>query len=86
MPDWISIPGLLVAEVSETLELEKMGLIVPFEDVLRAQGDSLADFLAPLSREFCEPPFVRSTPVVLYNLEQLRAAGLDRSLKLNPGR
>jgi sn-glycerol 3-phosphate transport system substrate-binding protein len=82
--------GLFVAEVSETLELEKMGLIVPFEDVLQAQGDNLADFLAPLSREFlgnsycnnrkfCGPPFVRSTPVVLYNLEQLRAAGLDRS-------
>jgi len=80
--------GLFVAEVSETLELEKLGLIVPFEDVLQAHGGSLGEFLAPLSREFlgnsyclskkfCGPPFLRSTPVALYNLDQLRSAGID---------
>lgn len=80
--------GLFVAEVSETLELEKLGMIVPFEDVLQAHGVALSDFLAPLSREFlgnsycmnkkfCGPPFVRSTPVALYNLEQLKTAGID---------
>lgn len=79
--------GLFVAEVSETLELEKLGLIVPFEDVLQ---DRLHEFLAPLSREFlgnsyclnkkfCGPPFVRSTPVALYNLDQLRSVGMDRT-------
>jgi len=80
--------GLFVAEVSETLELEKRGLIVPFEDALQARGDNLNEFLAPLSREFlgnsycntkkfCGPPFVRSTPVALYNLDQLQRAGVD---------
>lgn len=79
--------GLFVAEVSETLELEKLGLIAPFEDVLHAHGGSLDEFLAPLSREFlgnsfcsnkkfCGPPLVRSTPVALYNLDQLQAAGV----------
>lgn len=80
--------GLFVAEVSETLELEKLGLIKPFEDVLQAQGGNLNEFLAPLSREFlgnsyciskkfCGAPFVRSTPVALYNLDQLRSAQGD---------
>lgn len=80
--------GLFVAEVSETLELEKLRLIVPFEDVLHAHGGNLNEFLAPLSREFlgnsyciskkfCAPPFVRSTPVALYNIDQLRSAGID---------
>lgn len=80
--------GLFVAEVSETLELEKLGLIVPFEDVLQARGGSLDEFLAPLSREFlgnsycvskkfCGPPFVRSTPVALYNLDQLKSVRVD---------
>lgn len=80
--------GLFVAEVSETLELEKLGLIVPFEDVLEAHGGTLNEFLAPLSREFlgnsycinkkfCGPPFVRSTPVALYNLDRLKSAGID---------
>lgn len=80
--------GLFVAEVSETLELEKLGLIAPFEDVLQAHGIALNDFLAPLSREFlgnsycvnkkfCGPPFLRSTPVALYNLDRLKAVGID---------
>ncbi|HEY0586662.1 MAG TPA: extracellular solute-binding protein [Pseudoduganella sp.] len=80
--------GVFVAEVSETLELEKLGLIVPFEDVLHAHGGSMEDFLAPLSREFlgnsycsnkkfCGPPFIRSTPVALYNLDHLRAVTVD---------
>jgi ABC-type glycerol-3-phosphate transport system substrate-binding protein len=80
--------GLFVAEVSETLELENLGLIVPFEDVLQAHGGNLGEFLAPLSREFlgnsyclskkfCGPPFLRSMPVALYNLDQLRLAGID---------
>ena len=80
--------GLFVAELSETLELEKLGLIVPFEDVLQAHGGYLDEFLAPLSREFlgnsycsnkkfCGPPFMRSTPVALYNLDQLQAVGVD---------
>jgi ABC-type glycerol-3-phosphate transport system substrate-binding protein len=80
--------GLFVAEVSETLELENMGLIVPFEDVLQAHGGNLSEFLAPLTREFlgnsyclskkfCGPPFLRSMPVALYNLDQLRSAGID---------
>ncbi|WP_296002317.1 extracellular solute-binding protein [Rugamonas sp.] len=80
--------AVFVAEVSETLELEQMGLIEPFGEALARYGNEKA-FLAPFLPEFlgnsycrggklCGPPFVRSTPVVLYNLEKLRDAGLGQ--------
>ena len=79
---------VFVAEVSETLELDRLGLIARFGDVLARYGNEQA-FTAPLIPEFlgnsycrngqlCAPPFVRSTPAVLYNLEQLRAVGLGQ--------
>lgn len=77
---------VFVAEVSETLELEKLELIEPFEELL-AQFGNLKTFLAPLTPEFlgnsycrngkfCAPPFVRSTPVALYNLDRLKPVGV----------
>lgn len=77
---------VFVAEVSETLELEKLGLITPFEDAIQASKTFVAqlqpEFLGNSycsDRKFCGPPFVRSTPVALYNLDHLRAAGLPTS-------
>ena len=78
--------GVFVAEVSETLELERLGLITPFEQVSKRYGAGLKDFLAPLTVEFlgnsycadhqfCAPPFVRSMPVALYNLDKLEEVG-----------
>lgn len=80
--------AVFVAEVSETLELDRLGLIAPLGDLLAKYGNEKA-FIAPLMPEFlgnsycrngkfCGPPFMRSTPVVLYNLEKLRAIGVDQ--------
>lgn len=81
--------AVFVAEVSETLELDRLGLIAPLGDLLARYGNEKA-FIAPLMPEFlgnsycrngkfCAPPFTRSTPVVLYNLEKLRAVGIDQN-------
>lgn len=87
--------GLFVAEVSQTLELEKLGLIQPFDAVLAEQGINANDFLMPISRQYmessycasgklCGPPFFRSMPVAFYNLDQLKSAGIPISdLPLN---
>lgn len=80
--------GLFVAEVSETKELEQLGLILAFEDVLVEQGIGLKEFLQPISveflgssycanKKFCGAPFFRSMLVVFYNLDQLKAAGIS---------
>jgi len=80
--------AVFVAEVSETLELDRLGLIAPVGDLLARYGNEKS-FIAPLMPEFlgnsycrngkfCAPPFMRSTPVVLYNLEKLRAVGLGQ--------
>ena len=80
--------GLFVAEVSETLELEQLGLIQPFEDVLAEQGIGLKEFLQPISveflgssycanKKFCGAPFFRSMLIAIYNLDQLKAAGIS---------
>lgn len=80
--------AVFVAEVSETLELDRLGLIAPLGDLLAKYGNEKA-FIAPLMPEFlgnsycrngkfCGPPFMRSTPVVLYNLETLRTVGLGQ--------
>src|SRR5262249_37034289 len=77
---------VFVAEVSETLELEKLGLIAPIEDLLD-RFDNSKGFIAQLQPEFlgnsycsdkkfCGPPCVRSTPVALYNVDHLRQPGL----------
>ncbi|MES2047570.1 MAG: extracellular solute-binding protein [Pseudomonadota bacterium] len=79
--------GLFVAEVSETWELEQLGLIQPFEDVLAEQGIELKEFLKPISveflgssycanKKFCGAPFFRSMLIAIYNLDQLKAAGI----------
>lgn len=79
--------GIFVAEVSETWELERLGLIQAFEDVLAEQGVGLKEFLQPISveflgssyctnKKFCGAPFFRSMLIALYNLDQLKAAGI----------
>jgi sn-glycerol 3-phosphate transport system substrate-binding protein len=81
--------GVFVAEVSETLELEKLGLITPFQDALEQHGVALKNFIAPISPEFlgnsycankkfCGPPFLRSIPVALYNLDRLKQIGISK--------
>jgi len=81
--------GVFVAEASETLELEQRGAITPLEDLLTAEPGGLKGFLAPFipeflgnsvcgSKKFCSPPFIRSTPVVYYNLDQLNEVGIDK--------
>jgi sn-glycerol 3-phosphate transport system substrate-binding protein len=81
--------GVFVAEASETLELEQRGLITPLEDLLTGEPGGLAGFLAPFvpeflgnslcaSKKFCSPPFIRSTPVVYYNLDQLKEVGVSK--------
>ena len=81
--------GVFVAEASETLELEQRRVITPLEDLLTAEPGGLKGFLAPFipeflgnslcaSNKFCSPPFIRSTPVVYYNLDQLKAVGIDK--------
>ena len=80
--------GLFVADVSETKELEQLGLIQSFEDVLAEQGVGLKEFLQPISGEFlgssycaskkfCGAPFFRSMLIAFYNLDQLKAAGIS---------
>lgn len=80
--------GLFVAEVSQTLELEQLGAILPMEELLERNGQRMKDFLAPIPRQFlssgycvskklCGTPFFRSMPVALYNLDQIKAAGWD---------
>ena len=80
--------GLFVAEVSETKELEHLGLIQAFEDVLAEQGIALKEFLQPISveflgssycsnKKFCGAPFFRSMLIAFYNLDQLKAAGVS---------
>jgi sn-glycerol 3-phosphate transport system substrate-binding protein len=77
---------VFVAEVSETLELEELGLIEPFENVLNKLGGADA-FVASITPEFlgnsycktrklCGPPFIRSMPVAFYNLDRLKEVGL----------
>lgn len=78
--------GVFVAEVSQTLELEHLGLITPWDDVLSGKN-GLKEFVAPISPQFlgnsycatkklCGPPIVRSMPVALYNLDKLKEAGI----------
>jgi sn-glycerol 3-phosphate transport system substrate-binding protein len=79
---------VFVAEVSETLELEKLGLIEPFENALaksEASDLSLGSFIPAFlgnsycrTNQFCGPPFVRSMPVALYNLDKLKEAGAGK--------
>jgi sn-glycerol 3-phosphate transport system substrate-binding protein len=79
-------PAVFVAEVSETLELEKLGLIEPFQNVLN-KFDGADLFVASITPEFlgnsycrtrklCGPPFIRSMPVAFYNLDKLKVIGL----------
>jgi sn-glycerol 3-phosphate transport system substrate-binding protein len=81
--------GVFVAEVSETLELERRGLITPLEGLLGAEPGGLKGFLSPFipeflgnsycaSRKFCALPLIRSTPVAYYNLDQLKEAGIAK--------
>ncbi|HIJ61263.1 MAG TPA: extracellular solute-binding protein [Rhodospirillaceae bacterium] len=81
--------GVFVAEASETLELEQRRAITPVEDLLTSEPGGLKDFLAAFIPEFlgnslcadktfCSPPFIRSTPVVYYNLDQLKDVGIDK--------
>lgn len=81
--------GIFIAEASETLELDQRGAITPLEDLLAAEPGGLKDFLAPFIPEFlgnsrcarnkfCSPPFIRSTPVVYYNLDQLKEVGIGK--------
>jgi sn-glycerol 3-phosphate transport system substrate-binding protein len=78
--------GLFVAELSETLELERKKLITPFGAVLSGNANEFTDRFIPeflgnsycSTKEFCGPPFVRSTPVALYNLDNFRSIGLDK--------
>jgi ABC-type glycerol-3-phosphate transport system substrate-binding protein len=78
--------SVFVAEVSETLELEKLGLITPYDEVFGSR-EKLDAFLSSLMPEFlgnsecsngkfCGAPLVRSMPVAFYNLDQLRAIGV----------
>ncbi|MBV8464443.1 MAG: extracellular solute-binding protein [Burkholderiales bacterium] len=80
--------GVFVAEVSETLELEQMGALTPFDDLFAQEAGGVKAFAADLLPQFvgnsycstgalCGPPFVRSTPVALYNLDHLQAIGVD---------
>jgi sn-glycerol 3-phosphate transport system substrate-binding protein len=81
--------GLFVAEASETLELDQRGAITPLEDLLAAKPGELKGFLAPFipeflgnslcaNKKFCAPPFIRSTPVAYYNLDQLKEVGVNK--------
>lgn len=90
-----SSAGLFVAEVSETLELESKGLIQAFDTLLEEQGGNPKSLVASISPPFlgssycaskklCGIPFFRSMPVALYNLDQIKAAGLsDKVLPQN---
>jgi ABC-type glycerol-3-phosphate transport system substrate-binding protein len=79
--------AVVVAEVSETLELERLGLIKPFGEVAARFGDGRAaeDAFVPefLGNSYCQdgrlcgPPFVRSVPVAFYNLDLLAGANAD---------
>jgi len=79
---------IFVAEVSETLELDKLGLIEPFDNAWAkssAADLSIATF-NPLflgnsycrGNQFCGPPFVRSMPVAFYNLDKLKEVGVGK--------
>lgn len=90
-----SSPGLFVAEVSETLELESKNLIQPFDTLLEEQGINPKHLTASISSPFlgssycaskklCGIPFFRSMPVALYNLDQIKAAGIsDKTVPQN---
>lgn len=79
--------GLFVAEVSQTPELDRLRLIRPIESVFDS-AESLREIVTTINRGFlpaaqCTPrrlcglPFFRSVPVAYYNLDTLRAAGID---------
>lgn len=80
---------VFVAEVSETLELERLGLIEPFDNVMGRDGAadlSIATFIPAFlgnsycrTNQFCGPPFVRSMPIALYNLDKLKEIQAGRS-------
>lgn len=80
---------VFVAEVSETLELERLGLIEPFDNVLgrdSAAELSMSIFIPAFlgnsycrTNQFCGPPFVRSMPIALYNLDKFREVYPGRS-------
>jgi sn-glycerol 3-phosphate transport system substrate-binding protein len=80
---------VFVAEVSETLELERLGLIEPFDHVMGREGAadlSISAFIPAFlgnsycrTNQFCGPPFVRSMPIALYNLDKLKEIQAGRS-------
>jgi ABC-type glycerol-3-phosphate transport system substrate-binding protein len=84
--------GVAVVEISELLTLKDAHAVIPLDELMEEEPGGREAFLKPIIVEFLANsygddgrfyglPLMRSTPIIYYNMDMLKKAGISRSCR-----